>query len=64
MVFACSDARVCPSVTLGLQLGEAFTVRNIANMVPAYDKVTSSSPGSSGVTPRQHVFACLHFPAC
>jgi carbonic anhydrase len=40
MVFACSDSRVCPSVTLGLQPGEAFTVRNIAAMVPAYDKVT------------------------
>jgi hypothetical protein len=39
MVFACSDSRVCPSVTLGLQPGEAFTVRNIAAMVPAYDKV-------------------------
>jgi hypothetical protein len=50
MVFTCSDAGVCPSVTLGLQLGEAFTVRNIANMVPAYDMVTSSSPGNSGVT--------------
>jgi carbonic anhydrase len=26
-------------VTLGLQPGEAFTVRNIASMVPPYDKV-------------------------
>ncbi|MCA0772515.1 hypothetical protein KQW18_22660, partial [Vibrio vulnificus] len=39
MVFACSDSRVCPSVTLGLQPGEAFTVRNIASMVPPYDKI-------------------------
>jgi len=39
MVFACSDSRVCPSVTLGLQPGEAFAVRNIASMVPPYDKV-------------------------
>lgn len=39
MVFACSDSRCCPSVTLGLQPGEAFTVRNIAAMVPPYDKV-------------------------
>jgi carbonic anhydrase len=39
MVFACADSRVCPSVTLGLQPGEAFTVRNIAAMVPPYDKV-------------------------
>lgn len=39
MVFACSDSRVCPSHMLDLQPGEAFMVRNIANMVPAYDKV-------------------------
>ncbi|VAH77818.1 unnamed protein product [Triticum turgidum subsp. durum] len=32
MVFACADSRVCPSVTLGLEPGEAFTIRNIANM--------------------------------
>ncbi|XP_039809246.1 carbonic anhydrase, chloroplastic-like isoform X3 [Panicum virgatum] len=38
MVFACADSRCCPSVTLGLQPGEAFTIRNIAAMVPPYDK--------------------------
>ena len=41
MVFACSDSRVCPSVTLGLHPGEAFAVRNIASMVPPYDKVST-----------------------
>ncbi|XP_074568029.1 carbonic anhydrase 2-like [Curcuma longa] len=39
MVFACSDSRVCPSVVLGFQPGEAFSVRNIAAMVPPYDQV-------------------------
>jgi carbonic anhydrase len=39
MVFACADSRVCPSVTLGLEPGEAFTVRNISAMVPPYCKV-------------------------
>ncbi|TVU01153.1 hypothetical protein EJB05_51932 [Eragrostis curvula] len=38
MVFACSDSRVCPSVTLNLKPGEAFTVRNIASLVPAYNQ--------------------------
>lgn len=39
MVFACADSRVCPSVVLNFQPGEAFTIRNIANMVPPYDPV-------------------------
>ncbi|KAL0699933.1 hypothetical protein Bca4012_056055 [Brassica carinata] len=41
LVFACADSRVCPSHILNFQLGEAFIVRNIANMVPPYDKVES-----------------------
>lgn len=40
LVFACSDSRVCPSHILNFQPGEAFMVRNIANMVPPYDPVT------------------------
>ncbi|WP_319822934.1 carbonic anhydrase, partial [Acinetobacter baumannii] len=47
MVFACADSRVCPSVTLGLQPGEAFTIRNIASMVPAYDKNRYTGIGSA-----------------
>ena len=39
MVFACADSRVCPSVILNFSPGEAFTMRNIAAMVPPYDKV-------------------------
>ncbi|KAH7575560.1 hypothetical protein ACOSP7_004743 [Xanthoceras sorbifolium] len=34
MVIACADSRVCPSNILGFQPGEAFVVRNVANMVP------------------------------
>lgn len=39
MVFACSDSRVCPSHVLDFQPGEAFVIRNVANMVPPYDQV-------------------------
>lgn len=42
LVFACSDSRVSPSHVLHYQPGEAFLVRNIANMVPAYDQVQTS----------------------
>lgn len=47
MVFSCADSRVCPSVTLGFQPGEAFTIRNIANMVPPYDKSKYAGMGSA-----------------
>ncbi|XP_039120674.1 beta carbonic anhydrase 5, chloroplastic isoform X1 [Dioscorea cayenensis subsp. rotundata] len=36
MVIACADSRVCPSSILGFQPGEAFTIRNIANLVPPF----------------------------
>ncbi|KAJ0985847.1 hypothetical protein J5N97_004203 [Dioscorea zingiberensis] len=47
MVFACADSRVCPSVVLNFQPGEAFTIRNIANMVPPYDKTKYAGVGAA-----------------
>ncbi|KAI3729018.1 hypothetical protein L6452_17664 [Arctium lappa] len=47
MVFACSDSRVCPSHILDFQPGEAFMVRNIASMVPPYDKTKYSGTGAA-----------------
>ncbi|XP_024987868.1 carbonic anhydrase 2-like isoform X1 [Cynara cardunculus var. scolymus] len=47
LVFACSDSRVCPSHILDFQPGEAFVVRNIANMVPPYDTVKHSGVGAA-----------------
>ncbi|GAV64155.1 Pro_CA domain-containing protein, partial [Cephalotus follicularis] len=43
MVVACADSRVCPSTILGFQPGEAFTVRNVANMVPPYESGPSET---------------------
>lgn len=47
MVFACSDSRVCPSHVLDFQPGEAFMVRNIAAMVPPFDKTKYSGVGAA-----------------
>ncbi|XP_072953608.1 beta carbonic anhydrase 5, chloroplastic-like isoform X1 [Typha angustifolia] len=43
MVIACADSRVCPSYILGFQPGEAFTVRNVANLVPPFQHGASET---------------------
>ncbi|XP_039038005.1 beta carbonic anhydrase 5, chloroplastic-like isoform X2 [Hibiscus syriacus] len=43
MVIACADSRVCPSNILGFEPGEAFTVRNVANMVPTFESGPSET---------------------
>ncbi|KAI0523176.1 hypothetical protein KFK09_005568 [Dendrobium nobile] len=55
LVFACSDSRVCPSVLFNFQPGEAFTIRNIANMVPPYDKTRYSGIGAAVEYPIVHL---------
>ncbi|KAJ4833215.1 hypothetical protein Tsubulata_040952 [Turnera subulata] len=47
LVFACSDSRVCPSHVLNFEPGEAFVVRNIANMVPPHDQTKYSGVGAA-----------------
>lgn len=36
MVVACADSRVCPSRVLGFKPGEAFTIRNVGNIIPPF----------------------------
>ncbi|KAK6116507.1 hypothetical protein DH2020_049745 [Rehmannia glutinosa] len=41
------NPKVCPSHILNFQPGEAFMVRNIANMVPPFDKTKYSGMGAA-----------------
>ncbi|KAK4271317.1 hypothetical protein QN277_020028 [Acacia crassicarpa] len=43
MVIACADSRVCPSNILGFRPGEAFTIRNVANLVPPFESGPSET---------------------
>ncbi|KAF5206661.1 Carbonic anhydrase [Thalictrum thalictroides] len=47
MIVACCDSRVCPSHVLDIQPGEAFVVRNIANMIPPFDKTKQTGFGAA-----------------
>lgn len=38
MVIACSDSRVDPAILLDAQPGDLFMVRNVANLVPPYER--------------------------
>ncbi|XP_008454466.2 beta carbonic anhydrase 5, chloroplastic isoform X1 [Cucumis melo] len=43
LVISCADSRVCPSNVLGFQPGEAFLVRNIANLVIPFENGPSET---------------------
>ncbi|XP_078168546.1 beta carbonic anhydrase 4-like isoform X2 [Carex rostrata] len=48
LVIACADSRVCPSTIFSFQPGEAFTVRNIAALVPPFcEKKRNSGVGAA-----------------
>ncbi|GAU42308.1 hypothetical protein TSUD_136950 [Trifolium subterraneum] len=47
MVFSCSDPRASPDIILNFQLGETFVIRNIANMIPAFNQLRYSGVGAT-----------------
>lgn len=56
LVVACSDSRSDPALLLDCEPGDLFVVRNVANLVPPYDKACSG--GFHGVS------AALEFGVC
>jgi len=54
MIIGCSDSRVDPAILTNCAPGDIFTVRNVANLVPPYEK----SEGLHGVS------AALEFAVC
>ncbi|KAH6555589.1 hypothetical protein KP509_1Z242300 [Ceratopteris richardii] len=49
MIIACSDSRVDPALVLGLELGEAFILRNIASLIPPHSKQSGHKSGASAI---------------
>ncbi|MGZ8251614.1 MAG: carbonic anhydrase [Methylophilaceae bacterium] len=54
MIIACSDSRVDPAIVMDAKPGDLFVVRNVANLVPPYEK----GGGYHGVS------AALEFGVC
>ena len=54
---SCSDSRVVPEQLFGLKPGDLFMLRNIANIVPPYDR---SDPGITAVL--EYAVQHLHVP--
>ena len=57
MVVACADSRVCPAVVLGFQPGEAFIVRNVANLVQFFLKCFIHSKQNVAIPAWRHIHA-------
>ena len=54
MIIGCSDSRVDPAILTNCSPGDIFTVRNVANLVPAFEE----NNGLNGVS------AALEFAVC
>lgn len=55
LLIACSDSRVDPSIILDCQPGDLFVIRNVANLVPPFEKDKNTYHGTS---------AAIEFAVC
>ncbi len=57
LVISCSDSRVDPSIIFDTKPGDIFVVRNVANLVPPFEKDTTTCHGTSAAI--EYAIKCL-----
>lgn len=64
LFIGCADSRVTPEALLGLQPGDFFVVRNVANIVPAYIQADAATAAALEYAVQSlavpHIIVCGH----
>jgi len=49
LFISCSDSRINPELMMGIKPGDMFSIRNVGNFVPKYDKSTNPNSTASAI---------------